>query len=107
MTRWRAAVLFFAALLTGALVSLAAEVREVRVQNTGAGPLDESSVLAFTSLRPGDDFSRSAVSLDVKNLQKSGRFSYVAASVERVPGGVAVIYQVETRPRIRNLNIVG
>lgn len=85
----------------------AVEVREIRVDNRGEARADRASVLAFTSLKVGDEFSRNAVNRDVKALQKTGRFSYVAALVDSVPGGIAVTYQVEAKPLLNTLRIRG
>ncbi len=103
----RLPILITGLLVIGVLTVSAVTVEEVHVENRGAGPLEKSSVLAYTSLNVGDEFSRGHVSQDVKNLQKSGRFSFVEALVDRVPGGVAITYVVEAKPRIRRLKIEG
>ena len=68
---------------------------------------DRESVLAYTSLKVGDEFSRMAVNRDVKALQKSGRYSSVSADVDSLLGGVAVTYVVDPKLRIRKLEITG
>ena len=47
-------------------------IKEIRVETGGPGVADRESVLAYTSLKVGDEFSRMAVNRDVKALQKSG-----------------------------------
>jgi outer membrane protein insertion porin family len=97
-------------LLLALLLPLCAEalvVRAVRVENIGTGPVDEGWVRAYTSLQPGEEFTRNAVSRDVKALQESGRFARVTASVERHPDGFDVIYGVQARPRLRRVNVEG
>lgn len=98
--------------LAALLVSLAApamalNVKEIRVEARGQGIVDRESVLAFTSTREGDEFSRSAISRDVRSLQKSGRFSSVRVTVDTVPDGAVVLFIVESKPRIRRLEIAG
>lgn len=95
-----------AAFLFSAAVS-AEDVREIKVQNTGMGPLDREAVLAFTSLREGDVFSSARLSGDVKALQESGRFSDVQVKVERVTGGLSVTYAVKPRLRISRITVDG
>ncbi len=82
-------------------------VKEIRVENRGAGLADEASVKAFTSIRVGDEFNRAAVGRDIKSLQKSGRFSYVSALADTTPGGWVVTYIVESKPRIARMEVVG
>jgi outer membrane protein insertion porin family len=82
-------------------------VKDIRVERRGAGAVDEADVLAFVSLKVGDELNRQAISRDVRALEKAGRYSYVATDVERVPGGAAVVYIVKSKPRIRRLQIDG
>jgi len=107
MTGRRSHLVALAVLLVLASGGLAAEVKEIRVEGRGQGIADRESVLAFTSTREGDEFSRSAISRDVRSLQKSGRFSSVRVTVDSIPGGAVVTFIVESKPRIRRLEIVG
>jgi outer membrane protein insertion porin family len=104
MKRWLLAASW--ALATAAALQ-AAPIKEIRVVTEGAGHMDIPSVLAFVSLKAGDDFTAAAVDRDIKSLQQSGRFSGAAAEVETIPGGVVVIYRVTPRPKIRRLEITG
>ncbi len=88
-------------------VGLGMDIREVRVRVVGDGIVDEQGVLAFTSSKPGDPFSRPAVGRDVRALQQSGRYARVDVEIETVPGGVDVIFVVEGKARIRRLEISG
>jgi len=85
----------------------AVEVVDVRVENQGGTPIDPASVLSFTSLKPGDTFDRMSIAQDVKNLQKSKRFSFVESELETLPSGVILTYIVRSKPRIRSLRIAG
>jgi outer membrane protein insertion porin family len=82
-------------------------VRDVRVERQGGGLIEAEAVLAFTSVKVGDELSRVALSRDVRALEKSGRFAYVATRLDEVPGGVAVIYQVRGKPRIHMIRVEG
>ena len=85
----------------------AVDVREIRIENIGSGVIDRESVLAFTSIREGEEFNRSAVSRDIKALQKSGRFSYVGANAETIGEAINIIYIVEPKPVIKRIEISG
>lgn len=106
MRRWS---LLLSVLLLGsaAWVADAVTVRNVRVDRRGGGLVKEEAVLAFTSLKPGDELNRAALARDVRALEKSGRFSYVAADVEQAADGVTVVYTVSSKPRIRTIRVEG
>ncbi len=83
-------------------------VSEIRVDHRGPGELDEEFVLAHVSLEVGDPYSPAAVARDVRLLHETGRFRYVATEVEPLPRDrLAVIYVIESKPRIRSLRIEG
>ena len=82
-------------------------VKDVRVERRGGGTMEAGSVLAYVSSKVGEELSRNGIARDVKNLDKSGRFTYVESRVERVPGGYALVFVVEPKLRIRKLKIVG
>jgi outer membrane protein insertion porin family len=108
MSKRRIAVLGFLLVMGCGVLSVpAAMIKGIEVENQGAYPLDRESVLAYLSLKEGDEFDRMAVSEDVKRLQKTGRFSFVEASVKEVPGGFELIYRIEAKSRIRSLRIRG
>jgi outer membrane protein insertion porin family len=90
-----------------ALPAAAVVVKEVRVETTGHGLADKESVLAYTSVKVGDEFNRMAVNRDVKALQKSSRYSSVSADVDSVLGGVVVTYTVDAKLRIGKMEITG
>ncbi len=85
----------------------AQEVTDIRIFTRDRTELDAETVRAFISLKEGDSVSRDALSRDVRSLEKSGRFSFVSADIERQPDGITVIYTVELKPRIRRLAIDG
>ena len=88
--------------------SHAVTVSDIRVVNDGAGPLDEGAVRARISQQVGDEFNANAASRDVKTLRDTGRYSYVGVEVAQAEdGGVIVIYNVVSRPRVRKLHISG
>ncbi|HMO50902.1 MAG TPA: outer membrane protein assembly factor BamA [Kiritimatiellia bacterium] len=96
-------VVLFAGWCTG----FAQTVSEIRVQARDLSPIDPAAVMGFVSINTGDAISRDALSRDVRAMERSGRFSFVAADIETTPGGIAVVYTVELKPRIRRLVVDG
>lgn len=85
----------------------AAPVKEISIVQQGDVPVDTNSVLAFTTVRVGQDITRANLSTDVRELERSGRFSFVAAQIEDAPGGVRIVYQISQKPRINRIEITG
>lgn len=106
---WKAAVVLLGvALGQGPCVAPAAEViTEILVERQGGGGIEKGSVLAFVGAKVGDEINRSIIARDVKNLQKSERFSYVETKVQRVAGGYSLTFVVAPKPRVRRLEITG
>lgn len=104
---WKSALV---GLLLAAPAQAAGEgaVKEIRVERHGGGaPVESGSVLAFISTKVGEELSRAGIARDVKNLQKSGRFSYVESSVDQLPAGYRLTFAVTPKPRIRKLEVEG
>jgi outer membrane protein insertion porin family len=87
----------------------AVNVRDVRVEQRGPGALDESSVLSFVSVKPGDPYNPHVISRDLRLLQETGRFSLINAEVlpHEDAGEVTVIFAVRNKPRLVRLSVEG
>ena len=90
----------------------AVTIDNIRIENLEKTALDPSFVRAYTSLRAGQAVEteaelNAAVAKDVDNLRRSGRFSYVRASVEQLDEKLTLVYSVEPRLRLRDIAIVG
>lgn len=88
-------------------LAVAAPVAEIKIRREGGGLVEESAVRGFVSLQKGEELSRNALSRDVRALEASGRFAYVATEVAEGPDGLVVTYVVKGKPRIRTLRIEG
>jgi outer membrane protein insertion porin family len=104
-----ATVLLLLGLATSAL---AAEnrpiVREIRILNLGAGPIDEAFVVAHTAVHAGAEMDRARIAQDVKQLLATGRFSDVGVDIETVADGVRLLYRLRSRLKLdQPLRIVG
>lgn len=108
--RFPVAVIFAALLALGSLVvpaARAAVVKEIAFEQVGLVPVDTNAVLAFTSIRLGQDITRVELTRDVDELKKSGRFSFVAAQIADAGSGVRVVYQLNQKPRITRIEVTG
>jgi outer membrane protein insertion porin family len=104
--RWlRAAV--FAAVLAAGPAGAAERVHAVKVRGEEGAPVDEASVLSFTKVRAGEELDRAGLARDLRELEKSGRFSRVRADLEKAGEDVDVVFVVNPRLRIRSLRIEG
>ena len=79
-------------------------VRSIRVKAEG-GQASESYVLGFVALRPGEPFSRDAVTSTVRSLYATGRFNQALVVPELDPqtGMVDLLVIVEPRPLLREI----
>ena len=101
---WRAAWAIFAM----ATAAAAAPIRDIRVVPVGPVPINAEQVLAQVSARVGQEIDRSALSEDIRALQKSGAYSYAEARMEQAAdGGIVLVFQVTGKPKIRQLSVTG
>ena len=97
-------------LLTAALCAAvhAAEVGEVRFEQSGADRLSEVQMVLNTRLRKGAEYRREYLDEDIKRLYRTGNFADVEASVDEMPDGkVRVVFKLRLKPRISSLKLVG
>jgi outer membrane protein insertion porin family len=85
----------------------AVDITRIDVRGRGDRPVIPSTVLAFVQQAVGDAYEPLRVNRDIRRLQDTGRYAYVAAEIEREPGGIALIYVVEERPRLRRIFVEG
>ncbi len=64
-------------------------------------------VLAFVQPVAGDIYDPKVVNLDVRRLQETGRYAYVGAEALPERNGLALIFVVEERPRLRSFTVTG
>jgi outer membrane protein insertion porin family len=80
-------------------------VSEVRVR--GNRRIEAAALLARLGTAPGEPISRAQIARDVRALYAMSFFRDVRAFVEPDEGGVAVIFEVEENPVIRQISISG
>ena len=90
-----------------AAVAGAAPLRDVRVAPIGPVPVNAEQVLAQVSARVGQELDRSAISEDIRALQKSGAYSYAEARLEASADGPVLVFHVQGKPKIRRLTVTG
>ncbi len=97
-------------LLAGCLACTlyAAEVGEVKFDQSGGDRLTESQLALNIRLRKGSEYRREILDEDIKRLYRTGNYSDVAAEVNDLPDGrVQIVFRVRLKPRISSLRIVG
>ena len=107
MKKLQTAVLAGCSYLLASLVSFGVLVEDVKVESSDNREMDIESIMAYISLRPGDEFTHQGVTQDIKNLKDSNRFSFVDVVREDSMDGIVVKYVVTEKPRIRKLRITG
>ena len=76
-------------------------VKEVTVRVIDKIGTDASDVLTFCSVKAGSEVSQEAMSKDVRALLDTGRFGYAGVELEKMDGGVKVVYVVRRRYRFQ------
>lgn len=86
-----------------------ATVRDIEVRSRVPGrSVDAATVLSFVSKSAGQPFEPQQVNNDIRRLQETGRYAFVAAELRENPDpSLTLIYVVEERPRLRRLLIEG
>jgi hypothetical protein len=85
----------------------AEKVSGIKVRREGGGLIEDAAVLGFVSVKVGEELNRTALSRDVRALEESGRFAFVATEVEKTADGLNLIYVVRSKPRINSIRIEG
>lgn len=75
-------------------------VRDIQVENRGAGRVDETFILSQVSVREGKPIEPGMLSRDVKALLETGRFSYTDVRVQYVDDEAIVIFAVQNRLKL-------
>ena len=92
-----AVVLFAAAWVMGADNT----VKDVTVRVLDQFGTDATDVLSFCSVKTGTELSQEALSKDVRALLDTGRYGYAGVELEKLEGGVRVVYVVKRRYRFQ------
>lgn len=82
-------------------------IADVEVRSQSGRPVDAESILSFIGQKPGLPYSAKRVNADVRKLEGTGRYSFVATEVRQEGGGIVLVYVVEQRPRIFTITIDG
>ena len=87
-------------------------IREIRIMDTEGRAYDVSSVEAYTTFSAGDKAPERGMLIDiirqdVDRMRDSGRFSYVDAQLLLEETGLVVLYEVEQKHRLRQIEIRG
>ena len=86
--------------------ALAVPIRAIRIETPG-GAVDEGFVRERLRLREGAELDRLLLMQDVRELERTGRFSDVRVSAERADADVDLVYTLVPKPRIAEIVIEG
>jgi len=108
-TKWILYVLM-ACILSASTGFSAITIDNVRVENLEKEVLEGSFVQAYTALRAGQELEdeaalNMAIAQDVASLRRSGRVSYVRASLEQDDGQLTLVYSVTPRRRLQRIDV--
>ncbi|HEX6239766.1 MAG TPA: POTRA domain-containing protein, partial [Polyangiales bacterium] len=82
---------------------LGERVLEARIAGTQAGRVDDASI----GIERGEELSRSLVRAAVQRLLAQGRFADVQVDAVKVEGGVALLFHVQPRLRVKRVEAIG
>ena len=91
------------------LASAEVRIADIRVRaRDPQRPVDSATIRAFVQNAPGDIFELQRVNRDIRRLQETGRYAFVAAEVEEDDdGNVVLVYVITERPRLRRISVEG
>ena len=75
-------------------------VREIVIDNLGAGQIDRSYVLTHLSQKVGDNLDYTLISADVRDILETGIIKDVKVNAVELPNGVKLIYAIHKRLRL-------
>ncbi|MBP7274891.1 MAG: outer membrane protein assembly factor BamA [Kiritimatiellae bacterium] len=81
-------------------------IREIRIETPG-GAVDEGFVRERLQVRVGTELDRLRLMQDVRELERTGRFSDVQVSAERADTQVDLVFTIVPKPRIAEIVIEG
>ncbi len=76
-------------------------VKEVKVRVLDQFGTDATDVLSFCNVTAGSELSQEALSKDVRALLDTQRFGYAGVELEKMDGGIRVVYVVKRRYRFQ------
>jgi len=85
----------------------APKVSRITLTNIGPAAVSEALVRANIRVREGDPFNRFSVDDDIRNLYATGYFLTIRVANERTEDGIALLYQLQGRPKVTDILYVG
>lgn len=98
---------FLTVFILATVSARAVEIEEIVIENAGDVPLDKEFARLRIESQVGDEFDQGVVNKDVKDLQRTGRYSRVEVDVEGSRTGVVLTYGLESRPMLDRLVVEG
>jgi outer membrane protein insertion porin family len=82
-------------------------ITRVSITNVGPQTVSEALVRANIKIKEGDNYNPASVNDDIRNLYGTGYFLNVRVSEQRTVDGVELLYVLQPRPKLADINFVG
>lgn len=80
-------------------------VVDVRIR--GNRRIEEDAIRSRIRTKPGDPLNRAQLAADLREIQALGFFQNVYVFADQTPEGLAIVFEVEENPVIRQISIIG
>ncbi|MFA5515956.1 MAG: outer membrane protein assembly factor BamA [Desulfuromonadales bacterium] len=101
MIRFAVLVFFGVFLLPGLLQAQTYTIDDIAIEGTRR--VEPAAVRAILSVRPGEKVAAADIDRDLRTIFRLGRFSDVTAELEERNGKTVLIYRLEERPLVRQI----
>jgi outer membrane protein insertion porin family len=100
-------LLLFAWLPTGWTQSAPPKISRINIKHIGPPAASDELIRSNLRVKVGDDYLRTAVDDDVRNLYATGFLYNIQVDAEETPAGVVLTYKVQGKPRLTGITFQG
>ena len=100
-------LLLLAWLPAGWAQSAPPKVSRINIKHIGPPAASDELIRSNLRVKVGDDYLRTAVDDDVRNLYATGFLYNIQVDAEETPAGVVITYKVQGKPRLTGLTFQG
>jgi len=83
------------------------KIAQVKIEHLGPPSVSDELIRANIRIKPGDPYLPAATDDDVRNLYSTGFFFNIRVKADLAPGGMAITYVVQGKPRLVQINFSG
>lgn len=88
-------------------LELMKKARITEIEVTGTRVLEEEVVLMRLDITEGEVYDPEKINEEIKSIYELGYFDDVRVSVDELPDGVRVVFDVDEKPRIQAVDVLG